>query len=154
VANPFGTAPVCNVNPPTPPPAANAPFIPAFVQPNIQDPQSIIAAIQQLQYALLAITGNVVPNNVPDQLPINNVAVGNPPPGNRVIPGGGGGVGHGSTSTKSPKVQQSRFIELSRTNKTTKVSNPQDSSQFVMVKQVAGLTLRDKVTGETWVWKQ
>lgn len=170
MSNPMGMAPVCNINPPQPPPASTAPYIPSFVQPNVQDPQSIISAITQLQFALIAITGNNIPNNVPIELSALQVATGKSAAGGvggggSAGGGGGGGgsaggrggasnSGQGQKSTQNPKTTRSEFIEINRTTKLVKVVNPQNTSQYVMVKQIVALTMFDKVTGETWTWKQ
>ena len=156
-----GMAPVCNVNPPAPPPKSAAPFLPSFTPPSPDNPQSIVAAIIQLQYALIAITGSNVPNNVPVELSPLNVVAGNPPPGS--LPSGGGSTttssstttgGSGKKSTNNPKHNYGEFIEVpnSRVYKLVKVMNPQNHSQYVMVKQIMHLTMRDKITGVKWIW--
>lgn len=63
-------------------------------------------------------------------------------------------VGKQNKSTNNPKQVGGRFIEISRTNKIVRVYNPQNKQQYVDVKQIVALTMKDKYTGETWVWKQ
>jgi len=53
---------------------------------------------------------------------------------------------------KSKKQANGRFSEVTRATQTVKIENPQDSTQYVMVKQITRLVLQDNVTGETWEW--
>jgi hypothetical protein len=168
MVNTSGMAQVCNINPPAPPPNSTAPFMPAFTQPNPASPQSIITSIVQLQQALIAITGNNVPNNVAIDLPVADVVAGAPPPGslgggggsgstsnwNNSGGNGGGRRGRGKKTTKNPKQQGVHFQEVHRTYKTVRIYNPKDKTQYVDVKQIVALQFRDKHTGGTWVWKQ
>ncbi len=41
-----------------------------------------------------------------------------------------------------------------RTFETVRIFNPDDTSQWVDVQQITGLTFRDPVTGRTIIWKQ
>ncbi len=46
------------------------------------------------------------------------------------------------------------WIEFKRVTATVRVSNPQDSSQFVDIEQINQLVMVDRVTGATWVWNR
>ena len=65
-----------------------------------------------------------------------------------------------NSSSNTPKTQQipkkentGRFTEAVRVTQTVKITNPQDNTQYVMVKQITQLIMQDNVTGEQWVWK-
>lgn len=66
----------------------------------------------------------------------------------------------GVTASKDPQKKKpspnSGFAEVpsKRTYATVKVSNPQDPTQYVMVKQITGLTFNNPVTKQQIVWKQ
>ena len=47
---------------------------------------------------------------------------------------------------------KARFSEVSRITQTVKIKNPDDATQFVMVKQITKLVMQDTVTKEQWVW--
>jgi hypothetical protein len=46
-----------------------------------------------------------------------------------------------------------RWTEAVRVTSTVKITNPNDNTQYVMVKQITQLIMIDSVTGETWTWK-
>ncbi len=55
-------------------------------------------------------------------------------------------------SQPKKKAATARFSEVSRITQTVKISNPDDDTQFVMVKQITKLVMQDNVTKEQWVW--
>ena len=57
----------------------------------------------------------------------------------------------GSSST-APVV--STFQQTALQTKTIRVTDPNDSSVFVDVEQITGLTMYDPVTKQTWEWHQ
>jgi hypothetical protein len=67
-------------------------------------------------------------------------------------PGSPAGSNAPKSNISDPKSNKARWEELSRTNNTVKISNPDDTTQFVMVKQITKLVMKDNVTGEQWVW--
>jgi hypothetical protein len=56
------------------------------------------------------------------------------------------------TQQTQKKENTGRFTEQSRVTSTVKITNPQDDTQYVMVKQITQLIMVDNVTGEQWVW--
>lgn len=56
------------------------------------------------------------------------------------------------TQQTQKKEQTGRWTEVSRVTSTVKITNPDDSTQYVMVKQITQLIMADSVTGEQWVW--
>ena len=135
MANTTGVAPVCNAPPEQPTFISKAPPFPQFVPPNPNDPVSIIAAIQALQIMMLNITNQIPPNNT-----IDGTSTG----GGQNPTGGGGG------SPKKPKKQQQDWEETDRTTQDVKVVNPEDDSQFVIVKEITSITFKRRNTDETF----
>lgn len=69
----------------------------------------------------------------------------------------GGGVHDLSTNNKKKPAKPAgnyREDPARRVSKTVRVFNPQDSSQYVDVKQIVRLTFVDPVTGRTITWSQ
>lgn len=62
--------------------------------------------------------------------------------------------GSALNSKTQPKAKQGRFTETHRTKDKVRVFNKDDHDQFVDVERITSLTLRDNVTGETWIWKR
>lgn len=66
--------------------------------------------------------------------------------------------GHGVTNSvksKNPGTnKQGRWNESARTTQVVRVTNPEDATQFVDVKQINSLTMKDSQTGEQWQWKR
>ena len=54
----------------------------------------------------------------------------------------------------TPAVVASSFQQTSLQTKTIRVTDPNDSSVFVDVEQITGLTMYDPVTKQTWTWNQ
>ena len=46
------------------------------------------------------------------------------------------------------------FVQTDQVTQTVTLTDPNDSTVQVEVTQITGLTMRNPVTGETWVWKQ
>lgn len=44
------------------------------------------------------------------------------------------------------------FTEVTRLTSDVKITNPDDNTQFVMVKQITKLVMQNNVTKEQWVW--
>lgn len=125
----MSNAPICNITPPAPPSVTPVTGLPAI--PVATDLGSLIAAVNAIRQVL-------------NQM-------------NHVIPT----VIEGFSNTtkpqkKNPKPQTANFQEVTtkRVTKTVKVSNPQDPTQYVMVKQITGLTFQNSQTKETITWSQ
>ena len=58
----------------------------------------------------------------------------------------------GSNSAKAKQGNNDRFTEISRQTQDVKVTNPSDSTQYVMVRQITKLVMQDTVTKEQWIW--
>ena len=131
-----GVAPICNAKAEPPEFFTKPPRLPHFAVPNERQPRSLVTAIQQLQQALAAITSPVPVNNTP---PIGGGFAGGPQ----------GAVG-GATSPGQQN-QPGQWTEKSRETQNVKVVNPDDDSQFVIVKEIKTLTMENSTTGESIV---
>lgn len=142
-------APVCNVNPAsviTVPPARYLPVIPPV---SVDNPQSIVQAINTIQQIINMIVNNVPPNN-----PIN--------PSNPSAPEAPPGLYPPSTITTpvntvpSTKKTTSNFVVTSvvSSDVTVPITQNTDGSFSVTVKNITGLTLVNPVTGEIWSFNQ
>jgi len=122
-------APVCLIQPvistSQPPPLV----MPSIPQAN--DLASALAAINALSTALRYIQSQLPPNT-PN------------------IQGPGGMIS--TNSKKGGPAKQGRWNQLARVTEQVKVTNPSDSTQFVIIDRIKSLTMKDSVTGETWVW--
>lgn len=129
-------APVCHVNtsnvPLKQPPPVQLPSIPVPTA-NLQ---SLLATVQVLKKIVERLAGQIQ-TTPPGQ-------VGAVTPRVQTTPAGGAGSNRGGTSARWTVVDQ-------QTEK-VKVTNPQDSSQFVIVQRTTRLVLQDSVTGEQWVY--
>lgn len=65
-----------------------------------------------------------------------------------------GSTGFKFKNDDAKKNKQGRWQEANRVSETVKIKNPDDENQFVEVKRINELTMRDSQTGETWVWKR
>src|SRR6185369_3788272 len=119
----LGVAPICNAK---------------AEPPDVSNPKSIIRSIQQLQTAINLITNQVTVNNVPDLF--------------RPTGGQGGQLGSSQTSPDQQN-QPGDWIETNRVTQNVKVVNPDDDSQFVIVKEVTSITLTNSTTGDTITWR-
>ncbi len=116
-------------NPPIGPPGSNIPGANAPLQlpviPKATDLPSALGAIQALTQAI-----NILTNAIPST------------------------AGAASNTTSTPAVTASAFQQTAIQLKTIRVTDPNDSSVFVDVEQIVGLTLYDPVTKQTWQWHQ
>ena len=46
------------------------------------------------------------------------------------------------------------FLQIDQVTDTVVITDPNDSTVSVTVEQITGLTMRNAVTGELWVWSQ
>lgn len=117
-------APICYINPPPPTAEPVAPTIPAI--PVATDLASALSAIN-LMRQIIQTGGGQIP--------------------------GGAGAGGGTIARKK---NDANFKELKvkRVYATTRVFNPQNSNQYVDVKQITGLTFQDPITKQEIVWTQ
>lgn len=125
----MANAPVCNISVNeviNQPPGVKLPSI-----PQATDLPSALSAIQAMTDMLNILVGNI--------------------PNTRGQPGRAGQAGQPG---KNPKNSIGRFTEVSgsRVTEKVKVTNPQDSSQFVEVERINKVVMRDNVTGEQWIW--
>lgn len=131
-----GVAPICNAKAEPPVFTPAAPPLPKFSTPNVNNPKSIVQAIMQLQQALTALTTPPAPNNTTPGSPIGGIAG----------PGGGVGGGGGGKPKQPPDDQ---WRERSRVTQNVKVVNPDDDSQFVVVKEIVQIIFERPISGET-----
>jgi hypothetical protein len=59
-----------------------------------------------------------------------------------------------STNVSAQPAKPQRWSQASRTTERVKITNPADQSQFVEIERIKALTMKDQITGETWVWKR
>lgn len=130
-----GVAPVCNATPPKPTFTTPVRLIPSFTVPNVNDPQSLVMALVELQTALIAITQPPPLNNIPN------------------------GPNQFSSSTQSSTVTSNKsssrkhdFKEEHRVTRNVKVVNPTDSEQYVIVKEITQLDFKNPATGQKLTW--
>jgi hypothetical protein len=64
------------------------------------------------------------------------------------------GTNSGQSGNKQSKQKTSRWVEQSRQTGKVRVYNPDDHEQYVDVEQINQLTMRDQITGATWVWSR
>ncbi len=70
-------------------------------------------------------------------------------PARQGVPGVAGAPGK---QGKAPK--PARVRELSRKTKVVRVHNPKDKTQYVDIRRIEQLIMKDRVTGEQWVWNR
>jgi hypothetical protein len=134
-----GAAPICNGNPDQPKFKAPAPTLFNFSPPTTSEPGSVVTSIFQLQQALTDITNPAAATNLPATTP---------------AAAGGAGKGAGAKSTGGGKKKKNQptddeWREKSRKTENVKVVNPDDDSQFVIVKEIVNLVFERTSTGET-----
>lgn len=122
---------VCNINTGVQPNQPQTPPYPSI--PLATDLPSALNAINNMRLILQGLT---------NQLPTLFPNLDNPRNAKNGQPGGGGGGQQGGNFTEVPGTRQT---------KTVKVTNPQDSTQFVMVDQITAVTFANK-TGQTLTW--
>jgi hypothetical protein len=137
-----GAAPICNANPDQPTFPAVPPTLFNFVPPDANNPQSIAQAILQLQHALAALSNPAKPTNVAPALPMGGGAGAG-------SGGKGGGLGGGAKQPPQPP-PDNQWQEKSRSTENVKVVNPDDDSQFVIVKEIVSITMIKPSTGDTF----
>lgn len=140
----MGNAPVCHISVDetvTQPTARNLAYVPPA-----HDLQSALKAIEALRQNLMILTGQVAAQRPsvtfmqqPGSSPGSQAAGGSRPSNSQPSQGG-----------KNPNV--GRWVEDSRAVVVRRITNPNDPEQFVDVKQINRLTMKDTVTGELWVW--
>jgi hypothetical protein len=127
-------APICLI--PTtvsvpPPPAVAFPSIP-LPEPTIP---GLVASVSALKNAVELLSGQN--NNVKKVSGVIN----------------GFSIKDNSKQQKKTPAQ-GRWVETNRVTATVRITNPQDSTQYVDVLRINQLTFTDSVTGETWVWNR
>jgi hypothetical protein len=159
-----GVAAICNAKQTQPTFPTAPPTIVNFTPPTIGDWSSVIQAILQLQWALIPIVNPPPLNNT---LPEITVGLGSGVGGGG-SGGGGGGAGGNSPGNKGKgnknpqnnqpqdpnkdKQNSSNPVKWEQTNKVTelvKIVNPDDHSQFVIVRRTVTQTFKNPVTKET-----
>ncbi len=123
-----GTAAVCHVSTDqviTQPPARRLLAVPKAV-----DLPSALRAINILQQNFQIISGQV-----------NNQVNVNPSTQNFI-----------SSAPGQKQPAKGRWTEQSRATETVRIFNKDDHDQFIDVKRINSLTMRDNVTGELWNW--
>lgn len=118
-------APVCRITPVKPYAPPNAAMATSI--PIASDLASAIQAINALRQLLQVIM---------NQLPSNNTTP----------PGGG--------FSSSPSKGNANFNEISRVTSQVKIVDPTNPANYVVVNQITALNFLDKVSGQTWQWKQ
>ena len=147
MANTKGVAPICNAPPEQPTFLSKPPTFPHFSPPSADNIPSLVQSILHLQMAFQAITNQ--------QTVVNNTINGFPATGGGVAAGGGGGVpGFGRGGGGSPNQITSDWTETSRQTQNVKVVNPDDDSQFVIVKEITSITFTRDATGEQFTIKR
>jgi hypothetical protein len=125
-------APVCKINP-APPVFPSKPLVlPAI--PVATDLASLIAAVNALRQAFIAMNGQVNPNNTP----------GSP----------GGGFTANWPANKQGKANSFTEVRPQRVTTTNRIYDPNNKQNYVDVQQITGLTFVDPTTQQTWTWSQ
>ena len=157
-----GVAAICNAKQTSPDFPVKVPPVVNFTPPTIGDWSSVIQAILQLQWALIPIVNPPPLNNMLPEISAHGGGGG----GGFGSGAGGGGAGGNSPGNKgkgnkNPKNNQpkdpnkknsSNPVKWEQTNKVTelvKIVNPDDHSQFVIVRRTVTQTFKNPVTKET-----
>ena len=61
-------------------------------------------------------------------------------------------VANASSNASAP--EGGTFLQIDQVTDTVVITDPNDSTVSVTVEQITGLTMRNAVTGELWVWSQ
>jgi len=93
-----------------------------------------------LQLALQSLANQIPPNNTVNGFPVGSTS-------------GGGGSGGGGNRPKNPS-EPDQWRESDRQTQNVKVVNPDDDSQFVIVKEIVSITFERDSTGEQIVIKR
>jgi len=157
-----GVAAICNAKQTSPDFPVKVPPVVNFTPPTIGDWSSVIQAILQLQWALIPIVNPPPLNNMLPEISAHGGGGG----GGFGSGAGGGGAGGNSPGNKgkgnkNPKNNQpkdpnkknsSNPVKWEQTNKVTelvKIVNPDDDSQFVIVRRTVTQSFKNPATGET-----
>jgi hypothetical protein len=131
-----GVAPICNAKAEEPSFFTQPPRIPHFGIPTVGGINAIpgiLSALQQLQQAVNQIVTSGPPQNNIPQIPNK--------------PGSGSGGNLGGTD-KNQQQQQGEWEVTARQTQNVKVVNPDDDSQFVIVKETTSITVENSTTGQ------
>jgi len=162
-----GVAAICNAKQTSPDFPVKVPPVVNFTPPTIGDWSSVIHAILQLQWALIPVVNPAPLHNMLPEIGAGGGAGGG---GGGFGSGAGGGGGPGGNSpgnkgkgNKNPQNNQpkdpnkdkknsSKPVKWEQTNKVTelvKIVNPDDDSQFVIVRRTVTQSFKNPATGET-----
>lgn len=137
MSNPKGVAPICNAPPEQPQFISKPPVFFRFTPPTADIP-SLTQAVLHLQQAVQALTNqSPPPNNTVPGFPAGQSGAG----------GGGGVPGFGRGGGGQPQ-EDNNWTERSRQTENVKVVNPDDDSQFIIVKEITSITFERISTGE------
>jgi len=156
-----GVAAICNAKQTSPDFPVKVPPVVNFTPPTIGDWSSVIQAILQLQWALIPIVNPPPLNNMLPEISAHGGGGGGFGSG-----AGGGGAGLNSPGNKGKgnknpknnppkdpnKNNSSNPVKWEQTNKVTelvKIVNPDDDSQFVIVRRTVTQSFKNPATGET-----
>jgi hypothetical protein len=128
-------APICSIEPIIKPDQPDPSKFPPI--PQATDLASALRAINALSQIVRNLTGQTGVTVVNNRF-VTNIT-------------GQGGTTIPPKPNKPPPV--GRWIQKTITRKDVKITNPDDPSQFVIVSRVQNLTMKDSVTGETWVYQ-
>ena len=132
--------PVCYVNPPQPAQQPLSKLIASI--PVATDLPSAINALNAIRTILNVQNNSISPNNT---VVWQGVTTTKNPPGQ---------PNNKQPSNASNGTRQSGFAQSNVVTKLVKVTNPNDQTQFVMVRQIVGLTMTDPITNQQWQWSQ
>lgn len=59
-----------------------------------------------------------------------------------------------NTTAASTTATGGTFVQTDQVTETVTLTDPNDSTVSVQVTQITGLTMRNPVTGELWIWSQ
>jgi hypothetical protein len=135
----MANAPVCNVTPPAPISTPLSKLIASI--PVATDLPSALNALNAIRNVLNVQNNAIPPNNKVVWKGLTTKPEPSKPTGNK-------------PANPSNGQKQSGFTQSNIVTKLVKVTNPNDSTQFVMVNQIVGLTMTNPVTGEQWQWSQ
>ena len=65
-----------------------------------------------------------------------------------------GQIGGSTSNQKKKNNKVGKYIEVDRQTAQVRITNPQDSNQYVDVLRINSLTFQDSVTGEKWTWNR
>jgi hypothetical protein len=136
----MANAPVCNLTPPAPISTPLSKLIASI--PVATDLPSAINALNAIRTVLNVQNNAIPPNNT---VVWTGLKTTKPEPSKPTDK---------QPSNASSGQKRSGFTQSNVVTKLVKVTNPNDATQFVMVRQIVGLTMNNPVTGEQWQWTQ